>query len=103
LKLHHEEEPTEFLKRIFSSTTGYHQYSVFIPSINRLVKTKMPRSQGTSRKGKPKKADRAAGMGKALQKYVQSFSSSLHSFSSFIQLTLYLFLLHIDHSQKSSK
>eukprot|EP01083_Nonionella_stella_P117619 350746_1 len=28
----------------------------------------MPRSQGTSRKGKPKKADRAAGMGRALQR-----------------------------------
>lgn len=28
----------------------------------------MPRSQGTSRKGKPKKNDRAAGMGRALQK-----------------------------------
>ena len=28
----------------------------------------MPRSQGTSRKGKPKKFDRAAGMGRALQK-----------------------------------
>ena len=28
----------------------------------------MPRSQGTSRKGKPKKDDRSAGMGKALQK-----------------------------------
>jgi len=28
----------------------------------------MPRSQGTSRKGKPKKLDRAAGMGRALQK-----------------------------------
>mmetsp|Transcript_4518 Transcript_4518/g.8695 ORF Transcript_4518/g.8695 Transcript_4518/m.8695 type:complete len:700 (+) Transcript_4518:122-2221(+) len=28
----------------------------------------MPKNQGTSRKGKPKKADRAAGMGKALQK-----------------------------------
>mmetsp|Transcript_22917 Transcript_22917/g.28113 ORF Transcript_22917/g.28113 Transcript_22917/m.28113 type:complete len:748 (+) Transcript_22917:193-2436(+) len=28
----------------------------------------MPRSQGTSRKGKPKKADRAAGMGRALLK-----------------------------------
>ena len=30
----------------------------------------MPRSQGTSRKGKPKKADRAAGMGRSLQRYV---------------------------------
>ena len=28
----------------------------------------MPRSQGTSRKGKPKKHERAAGMGRALQK-----------------------------------
>jgi len=28
----------------------------------------MPRSQGTSRKGKPKKADRSAGMGRALQR-----------------------------------
>ena len=28
----------------------------------------MPRNQGTSRKGKPKKNDRAAGMGRALQK-----------------------------------
>ena len=28
----------------------------------------MPRSQGTSRKGKPKKNERAAGMGRALQK-----------------------------------
>lgn len=28
----------------------------------------MPRSQGTSRKGKPKKQDRAAGMGRSLQK-----------------------------------
>ena len=28
----------------------------------------MPRSQGTSRKGKPKKGERAAGMGRALQK-----------------------------------
>ena len=28
----------------------------------------MPRSQGTSRKGKPKKAERAAGMGRTLLK-----------------------------------
>ena len=28
----------------------------------------MPRNQGTSRKGKPKKQDRAAGMGRSLQK-----------------------------------
>eukprot|EP00521_Asterionellopsis_glacialis_P007496 CAMPEP_0195282226 /NCGR_PEP_ID=MMETSP0707-20130614/1195_1 /TAXON_ID=33640 /ORGANISM="Asterionellopsis glacialis, Strain CCMP134" /LENGTH=753 /DNA_ID=CAMNT_0040341179 /DNA_START=104 /DNA_END=2362 /DNA_ORIENTATION=- len=31
----------------------------------------MPRSQGTSRKGKPKKGERAAGMGRALQKSSQ--------------------------------
>lgn len=30
----------------------------------------MPRNQGTSRKGKPKKEMRAAGLGKALQRYV---------------------------------
>lgn len=34
----------------------------------------MPRNQGTSRKGKPKKEMRAAGFGKALQRCVELFS-----------------------------
>jgi hypothetical protein len=35
----------------------------------------MPRNKGTSRKGKPKKDARAAGMGRALEKYVFLFQA----------------------------
>ena len=38
------------------------------PNSRQLYSRKMPRNQGTSRKGKPKKTMRAAGMGRALQK-----------------------------------
>ena len=46
-----------------------HHYVYSTPSfIHHNNRDEMPRSQGTSRKGKPKKADRAAGMGRSLQR-----------------------------------
>ncbi len=46
----------------------------------------MPRNQGTSRKGKPKKEMRAAGFGKALQRCVSYVTNSFSFDSSCVRL-----------------